>query len=87
MDYDNFEIAHFRLLADTNFLPYGKSMIENGRRLWKQLSLMEDAMLIHRIMRAPEKRVFKIDIGNIPPNEVDNYMQRIINKMKKDSFC
>ena len=83
VDYENYEIAHFRLLADTNFLPYGKAMIENGRRLWKQLSLMEDAMLIHRIMRAPEKRVFKIDIGNIPPNEVDNYMQRIINKMKK----
>jgi hypothetical protein len=61
-------------------------MIENGRRLWKQLSLMEDAMLIHRIMRAPEKRVFKIDIGNIPPTEVDNYMQRIINKMKKVPF-
>ena len=86
MEYDNFEIAHFRLLSDTNWLPYGKSMVENGRRLWKQLSLMEDAMLIHRIMRAPEKRVFKIDIGNIPPQEVDNYMQRIINKMKKVPF-
>ena len=85
-EYENFEIAHFRLLSDTNWLPYGKSMIENGRRLWKQLSLMEDAMLIHRIMRAPEKRVFKIDIGNIPPQEVDNYMQRIINKMKKVPF-
>jgi hypothetical protein len=85
-EYENFEIAHFRLLADTNWLPYGKSMIENARRLWKQLSLMEDAMLIHRIMRAPEKRVFKIDIGNIPPTEVDNYMQRIINKMKKVPF-
>jgi hypothetical protein len=84
--YENFEVAHFRLLADTNWLPYGKSMIENGRRLWKQLSLMEDAMLIHRIMRAPEKRVFKIDIGNIPPTEVDNYMQRIMNKMKKVPF-
>ena len=85
-DYENYEIAHFRLLSDTNFLPYGKAMIENGRRIWKQLSLMEDAMLIHRIMRAPEKRVFKIDIGNIPPTEVDNYMQRIINKMKKVPF-
>jgi hypothetical protein len=85
-DYDNFEMAHFRLLSDTNWLPYGKAMIENGRRLWKQLSLMEDAMLIHRIMRAPEKRVFKIDIGNIKPTEVDNYMQRIMNKMKKVPF-
>ena len=85
-EYENYEIAHFRLLSDTNFLPYGKAMIENGRRVWKQLQLMEDAMLIHRIMRAPEKRIFKIDIGNINPNEVDNYMQKIINKMKKTPF-
>ena len=85
-DYENYEIVHFRLLSDTNFLPYGKAMIENGRRIWKQVSLMEDAMLIHRIMRAPDKRVFKIDIGNIPPQEVDNYMQKIINKMKKTPF-
>ena len=85
-EYENYEMAHFRLLSDTNFLPYGKAMIENGRRVWKQLSLMEDAMLIHRIMRAPEKRIFKIDIGNIPPVEVDNYMQKIINKMKKTPF-
>jgi len=85
-EYENFEVVHFRLLSDTNFLPYGKAMIENGRRIWKQVSLMEDAMLIHRIMRAPDKRVFKIDIGNIPPQEVDNYMQKIITKMKKTPF-
>jgi hypothetical protein len=82
-ELQNFQVAHFRLLSDSNYIPYGKSMIEGGRRVWKQLSLMEDAMLIHRIMRAPEKRVFKIDIGNLPPNEVDTYMKRIIDKMKK----
>ena len=85
-EYENYEMAHFRLLSDTNFLPYGKAMIEGGRRVWKQICLMEDAMMIHRIMRAPEKRIFKIDIGNIPPTEVDNYMQKIINKMKKVPF-
>jgi hypothetical protein len=85
-EYEQYEMAHFRMLSDTNFLPYGKGMIEGARRIWKQLSLMEDAMLIHRIMRAPEKRIFKIDIGNIPPQEVDNYMQKIINKMKKTPF-
>jgi len=84
--YENYEIAHFRMLGDSNFLPYGKSVIESGRRTWKQLQLMEDAMLIHRIMRAPEKRMFYIDIGNIPPNEVDNFMQKVINKMKKVPF-
>jgi hypothetical protein len=82
-NFENYEIAHFRLLNDSNFLPYGKSMVEGARKVWKQLSLMEDAMLIHRIMRAPEKRIFKIDIGNIPPAEVDNYMQKIVTKMKK----
>lgn len=80
---ESFQVAHFRLLADSNFLPYGRSMIEPGRRVWKQLSLLEDAMLIHRIMRAPERRVFKIDVGNIPPNEVDNFMEQMISKMKK----
>jgi hypothetical protein len=85
-EYENYEVAHFRLNGDANFLPYGKSMIEGGRRVWKQLSLMEDAMLIHRVMRAPEKRIFKIDVGNIPPNEVDNYMQKIINNSKKVPF-
>jgi len=85
-EFENFEVAHFRLNNDSNFLPYGKSMIEGGRRIWKQLSLMEDAMLIHRIIRAPEKRIFKIDVGNIPPNEVDNYMQKIINNSKKTPF-
>jgi hypothetical protein len=85
-EFENYEIAHFRLNSDSNFLPYGKSMIEGARRVWKQLMLMEDAMLIHRVMRAPEKRIFKIDVGNIPPNEVDNYMQKIINSSKKVPF-
>ena len=80
---ENYEIAHFRLMSDTNFLPYGRSQLEGGRKVFKQLTLMEDAMLIHRIMRAPEKRIFKIDVGNIPPREVEQFMQAIINKMKK----
>jgi len=85
-EFENYEIAHFRLYSDSNFLPYGKSMLEGARRVWKQLTLMEDAMLIHRIMRAPEKRIFKVDVGNIPPTEVDNYMQKIINSSKKVPF-
>ena len=81
--YESFEIAHFRLMSDSNFLPYGRSMLEGARKEFQKLMLLEDAMLIHRIMRAPEKRIFKIDIGNIPPNEVDTFMEQVINKMKK----
>ena len=62
---------------------YGRSMLEGARQEFQKLTMLEDAMLIHRIMRAPEKRIFKVDIGNIPPNEVDTFMQAIIDKMKK----
>ena len=81
--FDNYEVAHFRLLTDVNYLPYGRSYLEPGRRLFKQYVLMEDAMLIHRIARAPEKRIFYINVGNIPPQEVDAFMQKTINTMKK----
>jgi hypothetical protein len=82
-EYKNYEVAHFRLITDSNFLPYGRSYVEPGRKVFKQLTLMEDAMLIHRIMRAPEKRTFFINVGSIPPNEVDNFMEKTINKLKK----
>ena len=81
--FENYEIAHFRLLTDSNFLPYGRAMIEPARKVFKQLTLMEDAMLIHRIMRAPEKRVFKIDVGTLPSHEVDTFMQKVIDNSKK----
>ena len=84
--FQNYEIAHFRLLSDINYLPYGRSYLEPGRKLFKQYILMEDAMLIHRIVRAPEKRVFYVNVGNIPPNEVENYMQRMMQKVKKTPF-
>tara|TARA_E500000318_G_scaffold106596_1_gene114761 strand:+ start:1538 stop:3430 length:1893 start_codon:yes stop_codon:yes gene_type:complete len=86
IDFDNYEIAHFRLISDTNYLPYGRSYLEPARKLYKQYSLMEDAMLIHRIMRAPEKRMFYINVGSIPPNEVDQFMQKTINSMKKTPY-
>lgn len=84
--FEQFEIAHFRLITDANFLPYGKSTIENARKEYKKLSLAEEAMLLHRIMRAPERRIYKIDIGNIPPNEVDAHMEQVIGEMKKTPY-
>jgi hypothetical protein len=81
--YDNYEMAHFRMVGDVNYLPYGRSYIEPARKLYKQYALMEDAMLIHRIARAPEKRIFYINVGSIPPNEVEAFMQKTINNMKR----
>ena len=84
--FDNYEMAHFRLLTDMNFLPYGRSYIEPARKLFKQYTLMEDAMLIHRIVRAPEKRVFYMNVGSIPPNEVDAFMEKTVSKMKRTPY-
>ena len=84
--FENYEIAHFRLLTDANYLPYGRSYIEPARKTYKQYILMKDAMLLHRITRAPEKRIFYVDIGNLPPNEVDGYMERLKQKMQKVPF-
>jgi len=83
---DNYEVAHFRLISDTNYLPYGRSYLEPARKVFKQMTLMEDAMLIHRIMRSPEKRMFYINVGNIPPAEVEQFMQKTINTMKKTPY-
>ena len=84
--FDNYEMAHFRLLADANYLPYGRSYIEPARKLYKQYSLMEDAMLVHRIVRAPEKRIYYINVGGIPPNEVDAFMEKTVSKMKRAPY-
>ena len=86
VEFDNYEIAHFRLISDTSYLPYGRSYLEPARKIFKQVTLMEDAMLIHRIMRAPEKRMFYINVGSIPPNEVEQFMQKTINQMKKTPY-
>tara|TARA_B100000963_G_scaffold292585_1_gene262854 strand:- start:3429 stop:5342 length:1914 start_codon:yes stop_codon:yes gene_type:complete len=84
--FDNYEMAHFRLLTDVNFLPYGRSYIEPARKLFKQYTLMEDAMLVHRIVRAPEKRIFYLNIGSIPPNEVEAFMEKTISKLKRTPY-
>jgi len=83
---ENYEVAHFRLLTDSNYLPYGRSYLEPSRKVFKQLMLMEDAMLIHRIMRAPEKRTFYINVGAIPPEQVEQFMAETVNKMKKTPY-
>jgi hypothetical protein len=83
---ENYEVAHFRLLTDSNYLPYGRAFLEPARKVFKQLMLMEDAMLIHRIMRAPEKRTFYVNVGAIPPEQVEQFMGETVAKMKKTPY-
>ena len=84
IDFQSWEIAHFRLLGDDRKLPYGTSMLDKIRRIWKQLLLAEDAMLIYRTTRAPERRVFKIFVGNMDDKDIESYVQRVANKFKRD---
>lgn len=62
------------------------SMLEKARRTWKQLLLGEDAMLIYRTSRAPERRVFKIFVGNMSDEDVEPYVNRIANKFKREQI-
>ena len=84
MEFQSWEIGHFRLLGDDRKLPYGTSMLEKARRIWKQLLLSEDAMLIYRTSRAPERRMFKVFVGNMNDDDVEAYVQRVANKFKRE---
>ena len=84
LKFNSWEIAHFRLLGDDRRLPYGTSMLEKARRIWKQLLLAEDAMLVYRTSRAPERRVFKVFVGNMDDKDVEAYIQKVANKFKRD---
>ena len=86
MEFQPWEIAHFRLLGDDRKLPYGTSMLEKSRRIWKQLLLSEDAMLIYRTSRAPERRIFKVYVGNMNDDDVEAYVQRVANKFKREQI-
>ena len=86
MTFQSWEIAHFRLLGDDRKLPYGTSMLEKARRIWKQLLLSEDAMLIYRTSRAPERRMFKVFVGNMNDDDVEAYVQRVANKFKREQI-
>ena len=83
MEFQSWEVAHFRILGDDRKLPYGTSMLDKIRRIWKQLLLSEDAMMIYRISRAPERRVFKVFVGNMEDKDIEPYVQRVANKFKR----
>jgi hypothetical protein len=83
IEFNSWQMAHFRLLGDDRRLPYGTSVLEKARRIWKQLLLSEDAMLIYRVTRAPERRVYKIFVGNIDDEDVPAYVDEIANRFKR----
>ena len=85
MTFENWQIAHFRVLGNDKYAPYGTSILEPARRIFRQLTLMEDAMMAYRVVRSSERRMFKIDVGGIPPNEVEQYMEKVVTQLKRNS--
>ena len=83
LTFENWQLAHFRVLGNDKYQPYGTSVLDPGRRIWRQLTLLEDAMIAYRVVRSPQRKQFKIDVGGIPPEEVEQYMQKIITMMKR----
>ena len=82
---ENWQVSHFRLLGNDAFLPYGSSVLEGARRVWRQLILIEDAMLVYRVIRSPERRVFYIDVGNIPPENIQDYLEQAQTSLKRNA--
>ena len=83
LTFENWQMAHFRILGNDKYQPYGTSVLDAGRRIWRQLTLLEDAMIAYKIVRSPQRKQFEIDVGGIPPEEVEQYMQKIITMMKR----
>ena len=86
MTFENWQVAHFRILGNDRHSPYGTSVLDPARRIWRQLCLLEDAMIAYRVVRAPERRIFQIDVGNIPPQDVPQYMEKVKSEMKRNSI-
>jgi len=84
MTFENWQVAHFRILGNDKYAPYGTSVLESARRIWRQLVLMEDAMMAYRVVRSAERRVFYIDVGNIAPQDVEAFVQKTITSMKRN---
>ena len=85
MTFENWQICHFRVLGNDKYIPYGSSILEPARRIWRQLTLMEDAMMAYRVVRSSERRLFKIDVGAIPPQDVEQYMEKVVSQLKRHS--
>jgi hypothetical protein len=86
LTFENWQVGHFRILGNDKFAPYGTSILEPSRRIWRQLTLIEDAVMAYRIVRSPERRVFYIDVGNVPPEDVEQYMQKVMTQMKRNQI-
>jgi len=83
LTFENWQVAHFRVLGNDKYCPYGTSVLDPARRIWRQLVLVEDAMMASRVIRAPDRKVFKIDVTGIPPEDVEQYMQKVMTQMKR----
>jgi len=84
LTFENWQVGHFRILGQDKYNPYGTSVLEPARRIWRQLTLLEDAMMAYRIVRSPERRAFYIDVGSIAPQDVEQYMQKVMTSMKRN---
>jgi len=83
MTLENWQVAHFRVLGNDKYAPYGTSVLDPARRIWRQMTLLEDAMMAYRIVRAPDRRVFYIDVGGIPPEEVEQFVEKAMTQMRR----
>jgi len=85
LTFENWQLAHFRILGNDKYAPYGTSVLEPARRIWRQLTMMEDAMMSYRIIRSPERLIYKIDVGGIAPEDVPQFIEKVITSTRRHS--
>lgn len=83
---ENWQMMHMRILGNDMFLPYGMSFLESARRPWRQLTMLEDSMLVYRLVRSPERRVFYVDVSAVHPNDIPSYMEAVKESMRGTSI-
>lgn len=77
-------MIHFTLSDDMGeTAPFGLSILQSAFKDWQKLVMLEDSAIIYRIVRAPERRVFYIDVGNMPPQRVKQYIEQIKNDIRQ----
>lgn len=84
MTFERWQIAHFRIQGEDKYAPYGTSVLDSARRIFRQYTLIKDAMMAYRVVRSAERRVYYLDVGNIPPSDVEQYVLRFQKELKKN---
>lgn len=84
--YEPWEMVHFKMKGNSPQDPYGNAVIEGARYAWRRLTMMEDAMIVYKLTRSPQRYAFYVDVGDVPPREAKKLLNDVKNEFKKTKY-